>query len=301
MYCHNCGNQIADDSAYCPFCNANLGGVGNAAANQNVYQPQYAQQNNQMQQNIPGVDPQQTGSLTPVGQYDPSYEQQPLSADNPGATAGMVLGIVSLMTTWVPVAGLVTGIVGTVKSSGALNRAKQGYNKKGVALAGKIMSIIGIVLSCIMPLIVAAIVIPAVVGIVNSANVSSYNSDAAMIETSCKDFYAGVVSGTINEQNKGSVSATLPSASASSKVRKEAANDLTVKDALEYSGLLGQFDENKLESFKYDNYGNILFNGEFSHNNAYSLSMYTTLGDMYDRPDSSYGDDDFDFDYDFDW
>lgn len=284
MYCHNCGNQIPDNSANCPFCNAVIPGVGNVNVNPNAY----PQQNIQVQQN---------NSRTPVGQYNPSYEQKPLSAENPGATAGMVLGIVSLLTTWVPVAGLVTGIVGTVKSSGALNRAKQGYNKKGVALAGKIMSIIGIVLSCIMPLIAVAIVVPAVVGIVNNANVSQNNSDAAMLESACKSFYAGVVSGTINESNKGNCTATLPAASAPSKTRREAANDLTVRDALEYSELLGRFDGNKLEYYKYDNYGSILFNGESSHNNAYSISMNTTLGDMYDQKSSSYSYYDDDYEY----
>jgi len=86
--------------------------------------------------------------------------------------------------------------------------------------------------------ILAAIAIPAVIGIINSAQASQRKSDAASIDTACNDFYAGVVSGVINEQNKGGkVTATLPNATDGATARKTGALALTAADAIKYSGL----------------------------------------------------------------
>ena len=86
--------------------------------------------------------------------------------------------------------------------------------------------------------ILAAIAIPAVIGIINSAQASQRKSDAASIDTACNDFYAGVVSGVINNSNKGSkVTANLPAATASASDRKTGALALTAADAIKYSGL----------------------------------------------------------------
>ena len=85
--------------------------------------------------------------------------------------------------------------------------------------------------------ILAAIAIPAVIGIINSAQASQRKSDAASIDTACNDFYAGVVSGVINESNKGKLTTTLPAADASASTRKDGALKLTAADAIKYSGL----------------------------------------------------------------
>lgn len=87
--------------------------------------------------------------------------------------------------------------------------------------------------------ILAAIAIPAVIGIINSAQASQRKSDAASIDTACNDFYAGVVSGIINEGNKGSKlkDAKLPAATDGATARKTAALALKAADALKYSGL----------------------------------------------------------------
>ena len=71
--------------------------------------------------------------------------------------------------------------------------------------------------------ILAAIAIPSVIGIINSASNSSGASNASQLDAACKDFYAGVVSGTINESNKGGVSATLPAANAAKSTLKASA------------------------------------------------------------------------------
>lgn len=85
--------------------------------------------------------------------------------------------------------------------------------------------------------ILAAIAIPAVIGIINSAQASQRKSDAASIDTACNDFYAGVVSGVINEKNKGKLTTTLPAADAAASTRKTSAQALTAADAIKYSGL----------------------------------------------------------------
>ena len=85
--------------------------------------------------------------------------------------------------------------------------------------------------------ILAAIAIPAVIGIINSAQASQRQSDAASLDTACNDFYAGVVSGVINEKNKGKLDTTLPAADAAASTRKTSAQALTAADAIKYSGL----------------------------------------------------------------
>lgn len=86
--------------------------------------------------------------------------------------------------------------------------------------------------------ILAAIAIPAVIGIINSAQASQRKSDAASIDTACNDFYAGVVSGVINDSNKGTkITAKLPAATDNATARKTGALALKAADALKYSGL----------------------------------------------------------------
>ena len=88
--------------------------------------------------------------------------------------------------------------------------------------------------------ILAAVAIPAVIGIINSAQASQRKSDAASIDTACNDFYAGIVSGVINEGNKPTgktFSAAFPAATDSASARKSTALTLTAADAITYSGL----------------------------------------------------------------
>ncbi|MHC4415857.1 MAG: hypothetical protein ACYS0G_11295 [Planctomycetota bacterium] len=66
----------------------------------------------------------------------------------PGATAGLVLGICSIVFSW-PVVGLVLGFIGLQKSRGAkqMDEMNPGvFANAGVAQAGYVCSIIGLVL-----------------------------------------------------------------------------------------------------------------------------------------------------------
>lgn len=70
------------------------------------------------------------------------------------------------------------------------------------------------------------------------ADRTTEETDAATMDAACKNYYAGIVSGTINAENNEYVkSDTLPAASATIAERKEAALKCTVKGAMECYGL----------------------------------------------------------------
>ena len=107
--------------------------------------------------------------------------------------------------------------------------------------------------------ILAAIAIPAVIGIINSANESQLKTDAATVDAACKDYYAEVVSGTINAANPGKVTTdTLPAGNAAPGVRKTAALACTVQGALEYAGVTNL--SNKVGEMDWDAEGTIFAN-----------------------------------------
>ena len=109
--------------------------------------------------------------------------------------------------------------------------------------------------------ILAAIAIPAVIGIINSANESQLKTDAATVDAACKDYYAEVVSGTINAANPGKVTTdlnNLPAGNAAPGVRKAAALNCTVMGALEYAGVTNL--SNKVGEMDWDAEGTIFAN-----------------------------------------
>ena len=68
MFCRNCGNQVADNAAFCPVCNNNLQGTGDSSAGQQQYQQQYQQPYQQQYQQQYQQPYQQ--------QYQQPYQQQ---------------------------------------------------------------------------------------------------------------------------------------------------------------------------------------------------------------------------------
>ena len=73
------------------------------------------------------------------------------------AVAALILGILSVVLSWIPVAGwimcLIMGVIAIVL--GALGRTRQ-PDKKGMAVAGMILGIIGVVFSVVWLLIAVA-------------------------------------------------------------------------------------------------------------------------------------------------
>lgn len=89
--------------------------------------------------------------------------------------------------------------------------------------------------------ILAAIAIPMVVNIIQSATNSSGASNASTLSQQCKNVYAGVKSGTINNEeskNSDGTAITWAAAKAATATAKQtAANAVTVAQVMVYSGL----------------------------------------------------------------
>ena len=115
----------------------------------------------------------------------------------------------------------------------------------------------------------------------------SQKADAATLSHACKELYAGVKSGTINNSTKGFISKELPVRNASASERASAAEQLTVGDAAEYNNLTVDIYEMVYvtRSFKGHTKGTILYksDAEISGNESCvgQLSNQTMLGALY--------------------
>lgn len=170
MYCESCGNFIPDGQAFCSNCGARVASPApsapaapaapvqsaapaampvapvatapaavqpiQAAAPQPVYQqPAYQQP----------AQPVYQQTIQPVYQQ-PVY--QPVAAVNPipakrgngAAVAGLVFGILTVVTCWIPFIFYVFGLLGLIFS--IVGVAKRNARGKGMAIAGLILSIL---------------------------------------------------------------------------------------------------------------------------------------------------------------
>ena len=127
--------------------------------------------------------------------------------------------------------------------------------------------------------ILAAIAIPAVIGIIDSANKSQLDSDAATIDSACKDYYAGVKSGTITNADNKADGAAAPGAITT--VRETAADACTVANAMKYAGISEQ--ASKLGDMSVTAEGTIFRTGnnKYTKVNSITLGSGTTLGTLY--------------------
>ncbi len=115
MFCAKCGKEMDDNVKFCPSCGAD-------AAAPTISEPSQA-------------------SFS-----EPAYSEQPESSGT--GVGAMVCGIISLVLCWIPIVGLVLGIVAVVL--GGKGRQTLPPDKRGMALAGFIMGIIGMVIGIIM-------------------------------------------------------------------------------------------------------------------------------------------------------
>ena len=104
--------------------------------------------------------------------------------------------------------------------------------------------------------ILAAIAIPAVVGIIDNAQKSAKNSNAAALDGAAKKLYAGVTAGSINastpaNERGGLGTANLPAATDSTSTKKSKAAALSVYDAVLYAGLKSAFDSENCNDYGY--------------------------------------------------
>ena len=107
--------------------------------------------------------------------------------------------------------------------------------------------------------ILAAIAIPAVVGIIDNAQKSAKNSNAAALDGAAKKLYAGVTAGSIhsttNNNELGALAddkaTLLPAKDATTTTKRTMAGDLSVYDAVLYSGLGSAFSSENAEDYGY--------------------------------------------------
>ena len=104
--------------------------------------------------------------------------------------------------------------------------------------------------------ILAAIAIPAVVGIIDNAQKSAKNSNAAALDGAAKKLYAGVTAGSIHKSTSGNELGGLPTTYLPEKndtttIKRTKAGELTVYDAILYAGLSSAFANENCEDYGY--------------------------------------------------
>lgn len=116
----------------------------------------------------------------------------------------------------------------------------------------------------------------------NQINEKETQYGGKKLEEVLKNFYAGVVSGSINEETAGYlVTEKLPLPKANVSERKAAANDLTVLSAIEHQGMQTLYTDDYLADFMYGNskivYKDSASVKEFSD----PVTLDTKLGDIF--------------------
>ena len=119
MYCNKCGSAIPEDSSFCANCGAPISVSPDLSS---------AQPNAQPVQTIPIIV---------------SPQSAPVKRTNGVAIAGFVLGIVSVVFCMVPGLGMILGLVGFILSLVGIKNKNGGKKVNGFAIAGTILSFIG--------------------------------------------------------------------------------------------------------------------------------------------------------------
>ncbi len=121
-----------------------------------------------------------------------------------------------------------------------------------------------------------------VTSIYNQINEKETQYDSKKLENVLKDFYSGVISGTINEDTAGYlVTEALPAANSPTHTKKKAANELTVLSAIEQQGMQALYTDEYLSNFMYGN-SKIVYKGSVSANEFNGpITLDTKLGDIF--------------------
>ena len=149
MFCNFCGKEVDEGTQTCPHCGANLKADTPATADP-VKEEQVAEAASAATEPVkvtppPAPAPKPAPAPAPKPQAPAQQELQP----NGMALAGFILAF------FFPYVGIILSIVGLV-------RCKKGYNRKGLAIAGIILSALSIFMNIIsyvfiFPMIFAAI------------------------------------------------------------------------------------------------------------------------------------------------
>ncbi len=89
-----------------------------------------------------------------------------------------------------------------------------------------------------------------VTSLADKVNNFEMDQDADTLNNAVKNFYNGVLDGTINSVTKGTyVTASLPSPDADTAARSQAVKTLTILSVLEEQGMTARYPENKMSNF----------------------------------------------------
>ena len=143
-------------------------------------------------------------------------------------------------------------------------------------------------------LAVAALSVTALVGCSNSStssetaaivasnNPAQQKADASSLNAACKDMYAEVVAGTLNNASTMKpAGAVLPDPSATTSRKEAAAKALTVANAIDYAGL-GNL-TNKVGDFVYDSNGGTIYGKDddaVKGKGLPTVTLFTTMQDL---------------------
>lgn len=161
MYCESCGSFVPDGQAFCTNCGAPVSVpaspvISPAGRNDQTGQPSYQQpayQQPAYQQPV-YQQPVYQQPVPPVySQPQPIYQQPVIITRLPmerkringAATAGLILGILSLAICWLPGLSFIPSLLGLLFS--IIGAARKNAGGKGRAIAGLIMSGIGLLIA----------------------------------------------------------------------------------------------------------------------------------------------------------
>lgn len=160
MFCESCGALIPDGQSFCSNCGAAAPVQPALQAAPQPVQPvqQYAEPTPQPVQQYAQPAPQPVQPVQqyvqPVQQAQPVYAQpvvaipaQPRKSSGM-AIAGLIMGIFALVLCWFPVVNWILGLLGLIFS--IVGIAKKNGGAKGAAIAGLILTILGVVLSVVV-------------------------------------------------------------------------------------------------------------------------------------------------------
>lgn len=177
MYCESCGSFIRDGQTYCSMCGKEapfIPEIGTAAQALQTDEPVQAVkipiEQAQLVQSAQSAQPVQPAQPIQQGYQQPSAEQisghntvlipvPPKSVVNYTARAGLILGIVAMVSFYIPYTNIVPAILGIIFSLLGMKKTKE--------LGGKGNCIAGLVLSCAGMLLWLLLVITTIIRNVN--------------------------------------------------------------------------------------------------------------------------------------